>query len=111
MSAELTGPRIRSNRTSRTSPRIGTSCHKTTANQFRLLIHTAAYWLLHMLRDLPPKASFWRVAQFDTIRFALIEVAGRITEMATRIKVTLPSSYPDKESFMLLSARAAKLPP
>ena len=64
-----------------------------------------------MLRGLPPKASFWRVAQFDTIRFALIEVAGRITEMATRIKVTLPSSYPDKESFMLLSARAAKLPP
>ena len=51
-----------------------------------------------MLRRLPPKASFWRVAQFDTIRLALIEVA-------------LPSSYPDKESFMLLSARATKFPP
>ena len=88
-----------------------TSCSKATANQFRLLIHTAAYWLLHTLRGLAPKTSFWRVAQFDTIRLALIKVAGRITEMATRIKVALPSGYPDKESFLLLSVRAAKLPP
>jgi hypothetical protein len=27
-----------------------TSCTKATANQFRLLVHTAAYWLLHTLR-------------------------------------------------------------
>ena len=32
-----------------------TSCTKATANQFRLLIHTAAYWLLHSLRGLAPK--------------------------------------------------------
>ena len=32
-----------------------TSCTKATANQFRLLIHTAAYWLLHTLRGLAPK--------------------------------------------------------
>ena len=37
-----------------------TSCTKATANQFRLLIHTAAYWLLHTLRGLAPKTSFWR---------------------------------------------------
>ena len=48
-----------------------TSCSKATANQFRLLIHTAAYWLLHTLRGLAPKTSFWRDAQFDTIRLAL----------------------------------------
>ena len=53
-----------------------TSCSKATANQFRLLIHTAAYWLLHTLRGLAPKASFWRDAQFDTIRLALVKVAG-----------------------------------
>ena len=53
-----------------------TSCSKATANQFRLLIHTAAYWLLHTLRGLAPKASFWRDAQFDTIRLALIKVAA-----------------------------------
>src|SRR5918995_2840627 len=42
-----------------------TSCTSATANQFRLLIHTAAYWLLHTLRGLAPKTSFWRDAQFD----------------------------------------------
>ena len=42
-----------------------TSCSKATANQFRLLVHTAAYWLLHSLRALAPKTSFWRDAQFD----------------------------------------------
>jgi hypothetical protein len=88
-----------------------TSCSRATANQFRLLIHTAAYWLLHTLRGLAPKASFWREAQFDTIRVALIKVAGRVTELATRIKVTLPSCYPYQDSLALLSARAAKLPP
>ncbi len=71
-----------------------TSCSKATANQFRLLIHTAAYWLLHTLRGLAPKTSFWRDAQFDTIRLALIKVAARVTEMVTRIKVALPSCYP-----------------
>ena len=66
-----------------------TSCTSATANQFRLLIHTAAYWLLHTLRGLAPKTSFWRDAQFDTIRLALIKVAARVTEMITRIKVAL----------------------
>jgi hypothetical protein len=88
-----------------------TSCSRATANQFRLLIHTAAYWLLHTLRGLAPKTSFWRNAQFDTIRLALIKVAGRVTEMVTRIRVALPSSYPYRESLALLTARAIKLPP
>ena len=88
-----------------------TSCTKATANQFRLLVHSAAYWLLHTLRSLAPKTSFWRDAQFDTIRLAFIKVAARVTEMVTRIKVSLPSSYPYKDSLALLASRAAKLPP
>jgi hypothetical protein len=88
-----------------------TSCSRATANQFRLLVHTAAYWLLHTLRGLAPKTSFWRNAQFDTIRLALIKVAGRVTEMVTRIKVALPSAYPYQESLTVLAARAIKLPP
>jgi len=88
-----------------------TSCTKATANQFRLLIHTAAYWLLHTLRGLAPKTSFWRDAQFDTLRLALIKVAGRVTELKTRIKVALPTCYPHQQSWVLLAGRAAKLPP
>jgi hypothetical protein len=88
-----------------------TSCSKATANQFRLLVHTAAYWLLHSLRALAPKTSFWRDAQFDTLRLAFVKIAARVTELVTRIKVALPSSYPYQDSLMLLTARAAKLPP
>jgi hypothetical protein len=88
-----------------------TSCTSATANQFRLLIHTAAYWLLHTLRALAPKTSFWHDAQFDTLRLALIKVAARVTEMKTRIKVALPSSYPHQTSWALLAGRAVKLPP
>ena len=87
-----------------------TSCSKATANQFRLVLHTAAYWLLHTLRGLAPKRSFWRAAQFDTIRLALIKVAGRVTELATRIKLALPSGYPYRDSLTLLAARAARPP-
>jgi hypothetical protein len=88
-----------------------TSCTSATANQFRLLIHTAAYWLMHTLRGLAPKTSFWRNAQFDTIRLALIKVAARVTEMKTRIKVALPSGYPHQQSWALLAGRTVKLPP
>jgi len=88
-----------------------TYCTKATANQFRLLIHTAAYWLLHTLRGLAPKTSFWRDAQFDTIRLALIKVAARVTELNTRIKVALPTCYPHQQSWALLAGRATKLPP
>jgi hypothetical protein len=35
-----------------------TSCTKATASQFRLLVHTAAYWLMLTLRGLAPKLSF-----------------------------------------------------
>jgi hypothetical protein len=87
-----------------------TSCSKATANQFRLVLHTAAYWLLHTLRGLAPKRSFWRAAQLDTIRFALVKVVGRVAELASRIELALPSGYPYQRSFMLLAARAARPP-
>jgi hypothetical protein len=88
-----------------------TSCSKATANQFRLLIHTAAYWLMHGLRALAPKWSFWRDAQFDTIRISLLKVAARVTEMRTRIRIALPTGYPYQASWRLLAERAAARPP
>jgi hypothetical protein len=87
-----------------------TSCSKAAANQFRLVLHTAAYWLLHTLRGLAPRTSFWREAQLDTIRFALIKVVGRVTELAGRIMLALPSDYPYRDSLMLLATRAARPP-
>src|ERR1700694_3788556 len=88
-----------------------TSCTKATANQFRLLIHTVAYWLLLTLRGMAPRTSFWRDAQFDTIRLCLIKVAWRVTEMVTRIKIALPTAYPYQIGFAALAGRIGKLPP
>jgi hypothetical protein len=87
-----------------------TSCTKATANQFRLVLHTAAYWLLHTLRGLAPKRSFWHAAQLDTIRLALIKVVGRVTELASRITLALPSDHPHRDSLTLLAARTARPP-
>src|SRR6266853_5169737 len=88
-----------------------TSCTKASANQFRLLIHTAAYWLMHTLRALAPKSSFWRDAQFDTMRLSLIKVAVRVTELVTKIKISLPTGFAYQHGFSTLAARLAKLPP
>jgi hypothetical protein len=58
-----------------------------------------------------PQASFWRDAQFDTIRLCLIKVAGRVTEMITRIKIALPTAFSYQAGFADLASRIAKLPP
>ena len=75
------------------------------------MVHTAAYWLMLSLRGLAPRTSFWREAQFDTIRLCLIKIAGRVTEMVTRIKIALPTDFPYQAGFADLAGRIAKLPP
>jgi hypothetical protein len=55
----------------------------------------------------PPGAD----AQLNTIHLAFIKVTARVTEVVTRIKLSLPSSYPSKGSLALLADRAAKLTP
>jgi hypothetical protein len=87
-----------------------TSCMQATANQFRLLLHTAAYWLLLSLRAAAPEGSLWCDVQFDTLRLGLIKVAARVTELATRIRVSLPSHFPDPLAFSTLAARLVAQP-
>jgi hypothetical protein len=45
-----------------------TSCHIETANQVRLVLHTAAFWLIYAVRSAIPKASPLAKAEFATIR-------------------------------------------
>jgi hypothetical protein len=71
-----------------------TSCSRATANQFRLLLHTGAYWLLWSLRSLMPKRSTWRVAQFDTLRLRLVKLAARVVALKSRVMLHLPSACP-----------------
>ena len=63
------------------------------------------------LRGLAPRRSFWREAQFDTIRLCLIKVAARVTEIVTRIRIALPTAYPYQLGFAMLAGRIVKLPP
>jgi hypothetical protein len=86
------------------------SCSRPTANQFRLLVHRRLLADTHPA-GLTPKPSFWRTAQLDTFRLGLIKVAARVTEMATRIKVALPSAFPYQTNWTLLIERTVRLPP
>src|SRR4051794_25373042 len=46
----------------------------------------------------------------EALRLALIKVAAHVTELATKIKLALPSSSLYRQSFTLLAARAARPP-
>jgi len=82
-----------------------TSCHRWEANQFRLFLHTGAYWLLHQLRQAAPRRSLWRKATFETIRRAFLKIAGRIEELKSRIRIALPSAYPYRPALLLMAGR------
>ena len=82
-----------------------TSCHRWEANQFRLFLHTGAYWLLHQLRQAAPRRSLWRKATFETIRRAFLKIAGRIEELKSRIRIALPSAYPYRPALLSMDGR------
>ena len=84
-----------------------TSCHRWQANQFRLLLHMGAYWLLNSLRRSAPRKSPWRRATFQTIRFTFLKIAARITELKSRVTIALPSAYPNQKMLILLAGKAA----
>ena len=86
-----------------------TSCSRATANQFRLLLHTGAYWLMWSLRSLMPKRSSWRVAQFDTLRLRLVKLAARVIELKTRVLLHLPSTCPYQAVLRLAFGRMPRL--
>jgi Transposase DDE domain group 1 len=86
-----------------------TSCSRAGANQFRLLLHTGAYWLLWSLRRLMPKRSAWRAAQFDTLRLRLVKLATRVVALKTRVMLHLPSACPDQAVLRLVLQRLPRL--
>jgi hypothetical protein len=76
-----------------------TSCRSALANQVRLVLHTAAYWLMLTVRDAVPKVQDLAVAEFATLRLRLVKVAARITETASRVRIALASSCPEADLF------------
>jgi hypothetical protein len=82
-----------------------TSCRDPKANQFRLILHTAAYWLMLTMRNAIAKRSLLSVAEFATMRLRLIKIAARVIEGAARIRVFLPTACPDRTIFRQLAGR------
>jgi hypothetical protein len=82
-----------------------TSCRSPLANQFRLILHTAAYWLLLDVRDHVPSWHPLRQSEFASIRLHLLKVAGRVAETASRIRVALASCCPEAGLFGLVAFR------
>jgi hypothetical protein len=71
------------------------SCSRFEANQFRLFMHSAAYVLLHALREKMLQGTEYANATMKTIRLRLIKVAAYVKEIKTRIKIELPKQFPD----------------
>jgi hypothetical protein len=88
-----------------------TSCRDPKANQFRLILHTAAYWLMLAMRKAVPKRSLLCRAEFATLRLHLVKIAARVVEGAARIRISLPSACPHAVLFRQLADRFAAAPP
>ena len=76
-----------------------TSCRSPLANQVRLVLHTAAYWLMLTVRDAIPKPQALATAEFTTLRMRLLKIAARITETATRVRIAFAAACPEAELF------------
>ena len=73
-----------------------TSCMSAAANQMRLILHTAAYWLLWRVRQAIPEMAPLKRAEFTTLQTRLVKIGARIIETATRIRIAFASACPDK---------------
>ena len=69
------------------------SCSRFLANQFRLLLTTAAYILFQTLR-LRAAGTIWATAQVPTLRERLLKVAVWVDRSVRRIVLHFPTAFP-----------------
>jgi hypothetical protein len=82
-----------------------TSCHAFVANQFRLLLASAAYVLVEHLRRVGLPQTELAEAQVPTLRLKLFKVAARERVSVRRVVLHLASSYPYPSLLARLTAR------
>ncbi len=75
----------------------------------RLFLHLGAYWLMWSLRATMPRRSFWRVAQFDTLRLRLIKLAVRVDVLKRKVRLHLPRSTPSQSIFACAMTRLPRM--
>lgn len=81
-----------------------TSCRSALANQTRLVLHTAAYWLMLTVRDAIPAPRDLARAEFATLRLRLLKIAARIVETAARVRLAFAAACPEADLFRSLPA-------
>jgi hypothetical protein len=81
-----------------------TSCRSARANQVRLVLHTAAFWLMLAVRNAIPKSRDLAKAEFATLRLKLIKIAARVVEMASRVRLAFAAACPNADLFASLPA-------
>jgi hypothetical protein len=80
------------------------SCHRFWANQFRLLLHSAAYVLMYELRRAAHGTELEAV-QMDTLRLRLLKIGVQVASTARRIWFHLSSSHPWQALWVLIARR------
>jgi len=88
-----------------------TSCRCAIANQVRLVLHTAAYWLMLTVRDAIPRMRDLANAEFATLRLRLIKIAARVIETASRVRLAFAANCPEADLFRGLPGALAPLGP
>ena len=88
-----------------------TSCRSAIANQVRLVLHTAAYWLMLTVRDAIPRMRDLANAEFATLRLRLIKIAARVIETASRVRLAFAAGCLEADLFRGLAGALAPLGP
>lgn len=80
------------------------SCHRFLANQFRLFLHMAAYWLVLRLREALQRTELASM-QIQQLRLRLLKIGAQVIQTARRVWFRLASGYPWKNIFALAHRR------
>jgi Transposase DDE domain group 1 len=78
------------------------SCGTFWANQFRLFLSAATYWLLDTLRSWLRRANVAPL-RLETLRLAVLKIGGRVYEFPTRLRLRLASSHPGQALWTVLA--------
>ena len=85
-----------------------TSCSKFLANQYRLLLASAAYLLIEYVRRIGLKGTELAKAQATTIRTKLLKIGGRVRISVRRIYLSLASGHPLQSLFRQVARRLTR---
>jgi len=80
------------------------SCHRFLANQFRLFLHMAAYWLVLRIREALANTELASM-QIQQLRLRLLKIGGQVMQSARRVWFRLASGCPWQGLFVLAHKR------